>query len=113
MCSQQAILDCYMEMFDIRIADLPDVVKNSRWTALHAGCSFTGQGDQLAAIKACAVFTVDNGSIPATCTERVLKDDCSWIVLENKLSWFNLNCNQVLTPVSRRSQCKEDSNKIS
>jgi len=101
------MLKCYIQNCDMRVTDLPDMVKTSRWTALHAGCSFTSQGDQLATIKACAVFAVNNGSIPATCTKRVLKDHCSWIVLEDKLCWFNLNSNQVLTPLSRRSQCMD------
>ncbi len=61
--------DCYMDIVNMRTADLPDVVKDSGWTALHARCSFTSLGDQMGTIKACAVFTINNGSIPASCTK--------------------------------------------
>ncbi|KAA6427135.1 MAG: hypothetical protein FRX49_02892 [Trebouxia sp. A1-2] len=83
----------------IKLTELPQKFFIKARTAIpqpHIPNSFTSQGDQLAAIKACAVFTVNNGAITATCTKRVLEDHCSWSVLEDKLSWFNLNCNQLL-----------------
>ena len=86
---------------------LPHIVKHGWRAGLQPGCSRTSQHDKIRTIQTCWVSAADTCSIAASCTERILKHHCSWVLLKDELCRLVLNMYTKLT-LSTKSQNNED-----